>query len=461
MKRSLKAALAASPRPTLAAQSYEALRSAAPDSLRQVQDLDLLVHVLGLTWPLSRFVISHFEDLAPLFSPEGRHAAPPHLIPLPPAGPARQSAVGPTGGEGGPPVRPPAERPGEGSGTRSESTATPNPADLLSQLRIARQKATLAMLVRDLAGEVDQTACEADLTELADGIVNRAMEMQRARSAPEAWFSVLAMGKFGGREMTYESDVDVVLLHLGGEGYPATRAAQAFVRDLSLVAEEGTLYSVDTELRPHGNAGVLVASDQGFLQYHSDSKDLWERQALIKARPVGPWEQPARLSRALENLVYVPRDEADTLRQVHDMKLKIEQAYVHRNPNVLDIKNAPGGIVDIEFIAQAGQLVLGHSCPEVRVGSTRPALDALAHAGWLEPEQARALRDAYDELKRVQGRLRLVSGRPENRVWTLSPDLDALCRSLSPRGRVRTAQEFVEALRVEMNGVRAIYKKKF
>jgi glutamate-ammonia-ligase adenylyltransferase len=139
------------------------------------------------------------------------------------------------------------------------------------------------------------------------------------------------------------------------------------------VAEEGTLYSVDTELRPHGNAGVLVASDRGFLQYHAESKDLWERQALIKSRPVGPWGHPDRLSRALEDLVYVPRDEAETLRQVQDMKLKIEQAYVPRDPNVLDIKNAPGGIVDIEFVVQAGQLILGHGHPEVRVGSTCPA----------------------------------------------------------------------------------------
>jgi glutamate-ammonia-ligase adenylyltransferase len=277
------------------------------------------------------------------------------------------------------------------------------------------------------------------------------------------------MGKLGGRELGYHSDLDVIFVHDAGDpawwrertvpGELFTRIAQRTISVLQTPTAEGVAYRIDTRLRPSGNQGALVTSLEAFEAYHRTSAALWERQALVKARVVsGPPDLRERLEAAIAGFVYgrgLTGEEAAALRE---MRARIaEERGAHRSGEV-NIKTDPGGLVDVEFAVQMLQLRHGHAEPRVRRRGTRRALDALAACGLLDAESARALRDGWDFLRALEGRLRIERDQP---VEAFAADPATLASLAQRMGFAGTPAEAAQALQTTHARHRAAIRAAF
>jgi glutamate-ammonia-ligase adenylyltransferase len=227
--------------------------------------------------------------------------------------------------------------------------------------------------------------------------------MTGAGIVPGAEFAIIAMGKLGGREMTASSDLDLVFVYDVPETVESSngpkplsptlyfaRLAQRLISALTTPTAAGTLYDVDMRLRPSGNKGPAAVSLKSFIDYHARESWTWEHLALTRARLVaGPEKLRARIEAEIATRLAMPRDRARILADARDMRDKIAAQYPGRNR--WDLKYAPGGLVDIEFLAQALQLVHAPARPAILDTNTVAALEKIAAAGFLDDADARLL----------------------------------------------------------------------
>ena len=273
-------------------------------------------------------------------------------------------------------------------------------------VRRFRRRAAYRIAARDLLGtDVDEVMLE--LTDLADVCLDLA-----TRQAGHEGLAIVGMGKLGGRELNYSSDVDVLFVHRdpGRETQAAAgRAAAAVVTLLSEPTTEGVAFRVDVDLRPGGRAAPLSRSLDAMLDHYANSAATWERQALLKARPVaGDVELAAELVERLNPLVYAAVLPATALEEIRSTKLRIEELVRSRGKEASELKRGRGGIRDVEFSVQLLQLVHGRRYPSLRVPGTLPALAALAEDGFVRAADATALADSYRFLRRLEHRLQMV-----------------------------------------------------
>jgi [glutamine synthetase] adenylyltransferase / [glutamine synthetase]-adenylyl-L-tyrosine phosphorylase len=219
-------------------------------------------------------------------------------------------------------------------------------------------------------------------------------------------FVVIAMGKLGGREMSAASDLDLVFVYETPAEVEAsdgakplavstyyTRVAQRLISALTVATSEGVLYEVDMRLRPTGNKGPVAVSFGSFQRYHEKEAWTWERLALTRARVVaGPAPLAERVSSTIQATLAGSDARTDVVKDAREMREKLAAQFPGRNR--WDLKFAPGGLVDIEFIAQALQLQHAHAHPDVLQTNTIAALAALGLARVLDPRQSRVLIEA-------------------------------------------------------------------
>ena len=240
-------------------------------------------------------------------------------------------------------------------------------------------------------------------------------------------FIVLAMGKLGGREPNYHSDLDLVFLY-EAEGQTSTRRrgrnssttnnhffselSQRVIKRANHFGPYGRLYEVDPRLRPTGRGGALAVSLDEFVRYfQSGSGQLWERQALCKARVViGSEEAASRATEAILAATYCNPWQGSNAADIRAMRMKLQET-----ASSLNLKRGSGGTMDTEFIVQMLQLKHGEEKPELRVTGTMAGLQALGEAGILSPEDVDFLRNAYRFQRSIEARIRLMdsSGRHE------------------------------------------------
>lgn len=323
---------------------------------------------------------------------------------------------------------------------------------------IARmQKQSLLQIgADDLMGLATEEETFLRLTELGDEVLQAVYELAwrplvrrwgkpRNRQGRDVQFAVLAAGKFGGREVDFGSDLDLFFVY---ESDGKTRRGVAnsvfFIefsqRLITLLAEEG-LYSVDARLRPEGASAPMAISLVGYRRYLAQRGATWERMALSRARQVaGDAEFGTRVLRAIERFVYSKEADADLAVQMREMRQRMEPQ--SRRRVRIDIKRGPGGIVDIEFVAQILVLKWGYRDRRLRVGSTRHALQLLVEQGCLDPERGRLLLDAYEYLRAVEKGMRIASDKADDALPT-GRELEILSRALSAED-VATFQAEVE-----------------
>jgi len=291
------------------------------------------------------------------------------------------------------------------------------------ELRIA------AADVLDLAGSENDhpvTATAGRLTELAEACVAAALDSL----APGLPFAVVAMGRFGGAELSYASDLDLLFVYDGStpaDFTAAERLGEHLVRFLAGASPSMRVYPVDLALRPEGKDGPLARSLDGYRAYYGRWARTWERQALIRARPVAGDEDAARrFMEIVEPHVWGERLSEDDVREIRRMKARIERERLPAGEDPqFHLKLGRGSLSDVEFTVQL--LQLRHGVPAT---GTMAALDALVAAGALAADDRAVLAEAYRFCERARNRLFLVRGSPGDALPTRPEHLTRLARSL-------------------------------
>lgn len=240
--------------------------------------------------------------------------------------------------------------------------------------------------------------------------------------------AIVAYGKLGGEELGYSSDLDIVFLH-SSEGEKQctngekvidnstffSRVAQRVLHILGTRTYSGNLYEPDIRLRPEGRAGLMVSSLEAFERYQGGKAWIWEHQALIRARIVaGSDHVRQEFDRIRRSVLAVQREKSGLCQAVADMREKMRSHLADRDSNGFDIKQGAGGIVDIEFIVQAGVLMNAKDNPELLdTTSTLVYLERLVDCGWLEAKESGYLSAAYKEYRNQVNRKALLVERSE------------------------------------------------
>ena len=354
----------------------------------------------------------------------------------------------------------------------------------LDVIRRFRHEEFLRIGVHDIQGETPGDVVREQLSTVAQvclaAAVDLAMASVRERAdlpagPPTDGLAVVGLGKLGGAELNYHSDLDIVFLydagpeswwseHAGGLAAHEyfSRVAQRTISALQTPTREGVAYKIDTRLRPSGNQGTLVSSLASFEAYHATSAALWERQALAKARVLtGPPALGARVIEAIERVIYGRGLAPEDVAEMAEMRARIEVERGARGEAV-NIKTDRGGLVDVEFAVQMLQLRHGHAEPRVRVRGTREALDALIAAGALARDDGDRMRDGYAFLRDVEGRLRIERDQPVEAVDTDPDALLSLARRLGYAGSDEEATaELRDALARHRAAIRDAYARVF
>jgi glutamate-ammonia-ligase adenylyltransferase len=323
-------------------------------------------------------------------------------------------------------------------------------AVLQAGLRRHRRRELVRIGGRDLLGlaTVDETVRE--ITALAEGVIETAVTCVRARlalewgEAPPVAFCVLGMGKLGGEELNYSSDIDLVYLyerdgeHTGGRTRAEffTRVAEEVTRALHEVTPEGLCFRVDLRLRPGGGEGPVAVSLPAALSYYETWGQTWERAVWLKARPVGGDRALGdALVRELEPFVYRRYLDFGTIEDLKSMKSRVDASLRDSAAARRDVKLGRGGIREVEFFVQAQQLVHGGKDERLRARGTLSALAALATCGYVDRATADRLAAAYRFLRDTEHKLQVVQERQTHSIPDDPDERRALARRLGYRGR--------------------------
>jgi glutamate-ammonia-ligase adenylyltransferase len=326
----------------------------------------------------------------------------------------------------------------------------PEAADDGPGLLAWKRRELLRIAARDLTGRDDVVATSAALADLGADVLRAAVRLAKADD-----LVVVGMGKLGGRELNYASDVDVLFV---GEGDPDALARSARrVLDLARPC-----FRMDAALRPEGRDGPLVRSVASYRTHWQRWAQPWERQALIKARPLaGPDGLGRAWAEAASEAVWDHVVDADDIRSVREMKRRAEEDVARRGLGDREIKRGPGGIRDVEFSLQLLQLVHGRLDPALRSPTTLVALAELRDAGYLDPDDADRLDAAYRFLRRVEHVLQLEDEQQVHVVPDSVPARGRLARVLGYRSDVALdAREALDAdLAAHRTAARAIHER--
>ncbi|WP_330244385.1 MULTISPECIES: bifunctional [glutamine synthetase] adenylyltransferase/[glutamine synthetase]-adenylyl-L-tyrosine phosphorylase [unclassified Streptomyces] len=316
-------------------------------------------------------------------------------------------------------------------------------ADDPDSLRVAYRRCLLAIAARDVCGTTDVAETAAELADLATATLRAALAIARTAAPEDAAvcrLAVIAMGKCGGHELNYVSDVDVIFVAEPFDGAEESRAVQGatrlaahMMRICSDTTVEGTIWPVDANLRPEGRNGPLVRTLSSHLAYYQRWAKTWEFQALLKARPVaGDPELGAEYVDAVSPLVWQAADRENFVGDVQKMRRRVVDN-IPADRVDREIKLGPGGLRDVEFAVQLLQLVHGRSDASLHSGSTLEALRALAEGGYVGRVDAAQLDDAYRFLRAMEHRIQLYRLRRTHLVPEDEADLRRLGRSLGMR----------------------------
>ncbi|MGX1269583.1 bifunctional [glutamine synthetase] adenylyltransferase/[glutamine synthetase]-adenylyl-L-tyrosine phosphorylase [Streptomyces phaeoluteigriseus] len=317
-------------------------------------------------------------------------------------------------------------------------------ADDPVSLRVAYRRCLLSIAARDVCGTTDLAETAAELADLATATLRAALGLARAAAPDDAELcrlAVIAMGKCGGHELNYVSDVDVIfvgeavdgLAHEGKALRAATKLAAHMMRICSETTVEGSIWPVDANLRPEGRNGPLVRTLSSHLAYYQRWAKTWEFQALLKARPVaGDLVLGAEYVAAVAPLVWQAAERENFVADVQKMRRRVVEnipvAEVER-----ELKLGPGGLRDVEFAVQLLQLVHGRADASLRSGTTLDALQALATGGYVGRTDAVQLDEAYRFLRTMEHRIQLYRLRRTHLVPEVEGDQRRLGRSLGLR----------------------------
>jgi glutamate-ammonia-ligase adenylyltransferase len=308
------------------------------------------------------------------------------------------------------------------------------PEEAIAAIRASRRNELLRLAMADLLGQLDLPTLGAALAEVAGATVDAALEVAtRGLRVPP--IAVVAMGRWGGRELSYASDADAMFVLSSDDPADTAAATTAISRLRAMLAQPGPdpALQLDVDLRPEGKQGAIVRSRESYRAYYRKWSATWEAQALLRAAPgAGDVGLAAALLADLDAVRYPV--EGLTQTQVHEIRRLKARMEAERAPRGGDparnTKLGPGGLSDVEWVVQLIQLQHAHEVPGLRTPSTLDALAAASGAGLLEPGDAEALRDAWVLASRVRNAVMLFRGRASDSLPTDARDLAAVAQIL-------------------------------
>jgi glutamate-ammonia-ligase adenylyltransferase len=337
----------------------------------------------------------------------------------------------------------------------------------MAAIRRERSAHALALGIADLAGALPLERITALLSDLADRALQRALEQVAVERGDEAatGFTVIALGKLGGHELNYSSDVDLILLYdpvtlprrpREEPDQAALRIAQRLVELLQKRTEDGYAFRVDLRLRPSPEVTPIALPVEAAISYYEAAALPWERAAFIRARVAAGDERLGRyFLEALHPFVWRRSLDFGAIGEIRSITRRIRDHYAQGQkfgPG-FDLKRGRGGIREIEFFAQAHQLIHGGREPELRVADTLDALSALARAGRIAESDRASLAEAYRLLRTIEHRLQMVDDR---QTHSLPRDPDALDNVARLHGLAGGAQ-LTDLVEPQVRAVASIY----
>ena len=342
----------------------------------------------------------------------------------------------------------------------------------ISLLKRLKRREILRIGTLDIMGWIDLKTVTQNLSGLADAIIQSVYQIHLNKTKPvfgrvRGGLTVIGLGKLGGMELNYSSDIDIIFVYSNeGEGHRLdnqrsfsyhdyfNRLAEAIVHSLSQFSDGEALYRVDTRLRPDGISGPIARSIQSYLHYYELRGRIWERQMLIKARPIaGNQDIGKRFLDLLQPFIYPKTFFSSPLESIKEIKQTIEQKLLLRETNQTNIKLKQGGIRDIEFAVQALQLVNGGISPEIREKNTLKSIDKLEKKRLLSKSEATQLKEAYLFFRKIEHHLQLEDWRQTH----LLPDDSEKLLVLAKKIGFHKKSEFESTVKKLSKQVREIY----
>ena len=358
------------------------------------------------------------------------------------------------------------------SWTLAEVTRAPDDATAMMLLRRMKAEAALMIAIADIGGawpvmrvtraltEIADTACQAAVRYLLTGAARNGKLTPRDPAAPEvgSGYIVLAMGKMGGFELNYSSDIDLIVffdpttpaLVAGVEpGALFVRLTRSLIKFLQERTGDGYVFRVDVRLRPDPSSTQIAISVPAALDYYESVGQNWERAAMIKARPcAGDIAAGEAILAQLVPFIWRKYLDYAAVADVHAMKRQIHAYKGHGDIAVEghNIKLGRGGIREIEFFVQTQQLIAGGRHPPLRGRETLAMLDVLVDGGWIDASARAELDIAYRFLREVEHRLQMVADEQTHTLPTDRDGLERFARFLGYEGRDAFAHALVEQL---------------
>ncbi|MEX2168936.1 MAG: hypothetical protein WD851_06480 [Pirellulales bacterium] len=350
-------------------------------------------------------------------------------------------------------------------------------SDVLAALRRYKQRETMRIAYGDIVRGLNVAHVARQISFLADAIVEAALQYAR-QDLEERWgvpttpdggrakFVVLALGKLGGIELNYSSDIDLILMY-DKEGQTTgrrnvsnqeffERLARDMVRLLTETTGLGAAYRVDLRLRPEGSRGPMCLAYDSMVHYYDVKGRTWERQAFVKARPIaGDLDLGDKLLERLEPWIYRRYLSLADITGIKSLKRRIEGRATSEQGDLRNVKTGHGGIRDVEFVIQFLQLLNGGTLPDVRTGNTFDAIKRLEVAGCLTPQEAAILEDNYALLRKIEHRLQIMFDLQTHLLPSDSQELQRLAIRMgygsTPHQSARAAFESDFKHRTELN----------
>ena len=325
----------------------------------------------------------------------------------------------------------------------------------LNALRRYKTEEFIRIGLHDLGGAVELVPVLHQLSDLAAACLEGALSFtleeleKKYGGVPEGHFAIIGGGKMGGREIDYNSDLDLVFVYQadhdarsrgGSQGRLTAhefyvRLGQKLITYLSAPTEEGIAYKIDMQLRPSGKAGPVVCSLDAYRQYHQSDSQLWERQALIKTRFVaGDPALGKEIEKIAERFAYGAGLSEEGIGEIHYLRMRMERELAGEDETRFNLKKGRGGLVDIEFATQMLQLAHGHHVRALRRRETLEALKKLFECKIVKNVDYKLLAEGYLFLRRLDHRLRLERDQSIDAFEADAARLEGIARALGYNG---------------------------
>lgn len=334
-----------------------------------------------------------------------------------------------------------------------------------SRIMAVRRRETLRLAIATVAGRIDEETLGKALSDIGTMVLRGLLALIDPERREGIEFGVIAMGRFGGRELGFASDIDAIYVYRalpGTEPVAAEASARRVAEELTQLSEDLLLpLDIDLDLRPEGRNGPLVRTLEAYERYYARWSALWEAQALLRAAPVaGSARLLADMSRLIDRVRYPAGLDDQGRREILRVKARVESERLPRGADPRrHLKLGRGTVTDVEWLVQLLQLEHAHDVPALRTTSTRRALEAIADAGLLPAGEVSILRAAWALSSRIRSAATLFRGRGLDELPTDQQQLEGISRLLGyPAGKsVVFENDFLRATR----RARAVFEREF